>query len=429
MSPGADVEMILDIRELREPPQDREAFLILWARVERALQGRDLRAMPICVVDAGTAGKIRLEVARIASGSGPITSETRFSVVAVREKAQLRHRCKECADLGIERYGSFPCSAASGGAHRACDQHVCILDGSLTPTCGAHRPRCRERGCGRLATFRCAGRVCRRETAWCDQHRRARPNEPDFAYCPSCYTREFPPCERSGCTAVGTASCEHLSSVFRACGRRMCALHASRWQVFGGERLGLGRCSAHRNLTRLTPQDLMFQIVAGSAARRRRERLPSLYGFAYTLRRARHPDLALDYERILAMLGQLEATLGHAAGGRAAAQSIRDTWPTWERQLKEVQTAAVEGERLVARLRQLIRSEIPHDGPALAAATSLAEYRPARFRAGAQRRAMLYVHVPRDKHDVFNGPGDKRRHRFEAILKVTVRIEGGRRSR
>jgi len=429
MSPGADVELILDVRELRDPPQDRDGFLTLWARVERALQGRDLRTMPTCVVDAGAAGKIRLEAARIASGSGPVTAETRFSVVAVREKARLRHRCKECAALGIERYGPFPCSVFGGDAHRACDQHVRILDGSLTPTCGAHRPRCRDRYCDQLATFRCAGRICRREAAWCDQHRRSRHHEPDFAYCPSCYAREFPPCEKPGCTAIGTVACEHLSSAFRACRRRMCARHAWRWQVFGGERLGLGRCSAHRNVTRLAPQDLIFQIVAGSAARRRHERLPSLYGFAYTLRRARHPDLALDYKRIMEMLARSAASFDHSAAGRAAAQSIRETWPTWERQLKEIEAAAVDGERLVARLRQLIRSEIPQDGPALAATISLAEYRPVRVRAGTLLRAMLFVHVPLDRREVFNGAEDRRRRRYEAVLGVSVHIEGGRRRR
>jgi hypothetical protein len=429
MSPGADVELILDVRELDDPPHDRDGFLTLWARVERALRGQDLRAMPACVIDAGTEGKIRLEAVRVAVGAGPVSAATRFSVVAVRENALLRHRCKECATQGVERYGSFPCSVSAGGAHRACDQHVKILDGSLTPTCGAHRPRCHDRGCGQLATFRCAGRVCRRETAWCDQHRRSRPHEPDFAYCPSCYAREFPPCQRPGCTAIGTLACEHLSSVFTACGRRMCARHAWRWQVFGGERLGLGRCSTHRNVTRLASQDLIFQIVAGSAARRRRERLPSLHGFAYTLRRARHPDLALDYRGILDMLARLAATLDRSAAGRAAAQLIRDMWPTWERQLKEIEAAAVDGERLLTRLRQLIRSEFPQDGPALAAAISLAEYRPARVRAGTRRRAMLFVHVPPDRHEVFNGAEDRRRRRYEAVLGVSVHIEGGRRSR
>lgn len=423
MSPAADVELILDVRNLRTPPQDRDGFLALWARVERALRGRDLRASPACVVDAGAEGKLRLEVARIASSAGTVTDQTRFSVVAVREKPRLKHRCQECADRDIERYGPFRCSVREGGEHRVCDLHVIILDGSLTPTCGMHHPRCR--GCGQAATFRCAGRTCRHKTAWCDQHRRSHPHERDVGYCPSCYTREFPRCESPGCRGMGTIACEHQSRTFQACEKRMCALHAWRWQVFGGERLGLGCCSVHADVTRLPPDELIFQIVVGAAARRRRERLPSLYGFAHTLRRAGQPNLALDYKRVMGMLTRLAADLGSTAAGRAAADSVRKTWPTWERQLKDIEAAALQGEHLVTRLKQVVSSEVPRHGPALAAAISLAEYRPARARSG-DRPALLFVHVPPGQWDLFAGTANRHRRRYEAVLGVRVRIEGGK---
>jgi hypothetical protein len=424
MPPAADVEVVLDVRQLRTPPQDRDEFLALWARVEPALRGRNLRAAPACVVDMATEGQLRLEIARIAGGSGTVTDRTRFSIVAVREKPRLRHRCKECADQSVEQYGPFLCSVHDGGQHRACDRHVSILDGALTPTCGPHRPRCH--GCGRVATFRCAGPACRHETAWCDQHRRSRPHERDTDYCPSCYAREFPRCEKAECPGACTIVCEYLSTDFQRCPQRMCALHAWRWQVFGGERLGLGRCSAHADTTRLLPGELIFQIVAGTAGRRRRERLPSLRGFADTLRRAGHPDLALDYKRIMGMLSQLTASLDGTATGRAAGDLIRDTWPAWERQLKDIEAAAAEGERLVMQLKQVVRSEIPRHGPALAAAISLAEYRPVMSR---RQQALLFVHVPPDKHGLFIGTEGRHRRRYEAILGVSVRIEGGSKRR
>jgi hypothetical protein len=426
MPPAVDVELILDVRNLRTPPQDRNGFLALWTRVERALQGRDLRASPACVVNAGAEGKLRIEVTRIASGTGTVSAHTRFSIVAVREKPRLRHRCQECADQDIERYGPFPCSVREGGEHRVCDLHVSILEGSLMPTCAAHRPGCR--GCGQPATFRCAGRTCRHQTAWCDQHRRSRPHERDVTYCPSCYAREFPSCEKAGCKGTGTVACEYQSRAFQACGQRACALHAWRWQVFGGERLGLGRCSAHADVTRVPPDELIFQIVAGAAARRRRERLPSLYGFAHTLRRAGQPDLALAYKRVMGMLKRLAADLDSTVSGRASADLIRKTWPTWEQQLKDIETAAIEGDRLVTRLKQVVRSEVPRHGPTLAAAISLAEYRPARVRSGA-RRALLFVHVPPGKHELFTGTDDRHRRRYEAVLGVRVRIEGGKKRR
>jgi hypothetical protein len=423
----ADVELVLDVRELRQPPQDRDGFLALWARIEPALRGRDLRASRTCVLDAGADGRLRLEVERIAGGAGTVTAGTRFSVVAVREKPRLRHRCRECADQGIEQYGPFPCSVSDGGEHRVCDLHVTILDGSLTPTCGLHRPPCRD--CERPATFRCAGRGCHRQIAWCDRHRRAHPHERDISYCPSCYLLEFPQCEAPACAAVGTAGCEHTSRAFRTCPQRMCARHAWRWQVFGGERLGLARCSAHADVTRDPPEELIFQIVAGASARRHRARLPSLYGFAYTLRRAGHPSLALDYQGVMSMLTRLPAGLGDTGAAQAAARSIREMEPEWAGQIAEIEAAAVEGERLVTQLRQLIRSEVRNHGQELAAEISLAEYRPPRVRASGRRSALLFVHVPPGMHGLFIGTDGRHRRRYEAALGVRVNIEGGKKRR
>lgn len=430
------------MRDLRKPPGDRDGFATLWAKVESALHGRDLRAKPVHELYGGPEGAVRLEVARIADWmTGTVTADTRFSVVAVRERPRLLHRCKECADQGIEQYGPFPCSAAAeGDVHRTCDMHVSILDGALIPTCRAHRPRCRQ--CSQPATFRCAGRECRREVAWCDQHRMRHPQDRDVDYCPSCYAREFPCCEARECKAIGTVRCEHMNDVFQACGRRMCAIHARRWQVFGGERLGLGRCSAHANVTQLPSQELIFQIVAGASARRHRERLPSLQGFAHSLRRAGYGDLALDYEGIMRMLMNVQRGLGTAAPGRpetlarrggrvdareAAARAVQDMQPNWNRQLEESGAAAQEGERLMARLKQVIQADIPYHGQEIAAAIRLAEYRPAIVRNGQQvRGALLFVHVPDHMRGRFIGMQGRNRRRYDEVLGVSVQIEGGK---
>ena len=139
--------------------------------------------------------------------------------------------------------------------------------------------------------FWCAGNSCRRRVAWCQQHRKQHPQDPDVAYCPSCFATEFPPCEHPGCQAIGTVTCEHVSRTMEPCGRRMCTRHARRWQVFGGERLGLGRCTAHSRLTGL-PEEIVFQIVVGASIRRRPERLPSLAGFGHSLRLTGHLQLS-----------------------------------------------------------------------------------------------------------------------------------------
>lgn len=428
--PAPDVELILDVRDLRTPPGSRDEFAALWNLLEPALNGRDLRARRVHEL-VGADGTLRLEVARIAAGTGLVTAGTRFAVVAVRERSKLYYRCKECADGGHQEYGPFLCSDGSGSQeHRVCDRHVSILDGSLTPTCGEHRPGCQA--CGTPATFWCAGKSCRWKVAWCQRHRKQHPQDPDLAYCPSCYATQFPPCEAPGCAAIGTVTCEHVSRAMESCGRRMCTRHARRWQVFGGERLGLGRCSAHSRLTGLPPQEIVFQIVVGASSRRRAERLPSLPGFGHSLRLTGHLEMSVDYRAIFKMLTSLGESMSRRdavpAGStpervRAAAEKAL---PDWKRQLERTGADNEEGQRLLARLRQIVQQLLPRDGHAIASAITLAEYKPPRPGSQPPVPGRLFVIVPEDYRGLFIGSGGSRRQEYERHLGVEVKIHGGR---
>jgi hypothetical protein len=428
--PAPDIELILDVRDLRTPPGTREEFAALWNLLEPALNGRDLGARRVHKLE-GADGTLRLEVARIAAGAGLVTSGTRFAVVAVREPSKVHYQCKECAGDGRQAYGPFVCSDSSGGQeHRACDRHVSILDGSLTPTCGAHRPGCRA--CAAPAAFWCAGKSCRRKVAWCQQHRKQHPQDPDVAYCPSCYAAQFPPCEAPGCRAIGTVTCEHVSRAMEPCARRMCTRHARRWQVFGGERLGLGRCTAHARVTGLPPEDLMFQVIVGASTRRRPERLPSLAGFGHTLRLAGHLQLSVDYPTIFKMLKTIGGSAGRGSAGTAGSPAERvraaceSAEPGWVTAAAKVAGHNEEGERLVARLRQIVRELLPRDGAAIAAAITLAEYKPPRPGSQPPVPGRLFVNVPESYGGLFTGAGGSRRQEYERRLGVEVKIHGGR---
>lgn len=220
------------------------------------------------------------------------------------------------------------------------------------------------------------------------------------------------------------------------CGRRMCTIHARRWQVFGGEHVGLGRCSAHSRLSGLSAEELVFQIVVGASSRNRPERLPSLQGFAHNLRNSGHPKLALDYRAIFMMLSGLRDSLnrGNAAPGDSPAAraraAVEKAWPGWEKQYQEIGVSAVEGERLVAQLRHVVQELLPRDGYAIAAAITLAEYKPAQFRAGQEPRpARLFVHVPEEYRGLFMGKDRVRKQAYDQRLGVDVQIEGGRKRR
>jgi hypothetical protein len=385
----------------------------LWTSVEPALAGRDLSRKPVHELD-GADGLLRLEIVRLPPGTELVDEHTRFSIVAVRETARLRYRCAHCPGKGT--YGPFLCSTCpQDGDNRVCDEHVVILDGSLIATCPSHRPACQ---CGAPATFRCAGKACRREKSWCDAHRRRHPCDHDVDYCPSCYDVTFPSCDAQACADVGSVRCEHVSHDFRRCGGRMCSRHASRWQVFGGERVGLGRCAHHSQVRDLPPDEVLFQVVAGAALRRRKERLPSLQGFAHNLRGVHQHELALDFTWIHRTL---EALIHRAQRDATVSTAMADAKPLWDSQITKIATTTQVGRRLVEQLRTLVP-------PALAATIQFADYRPAAQRGGVSRPALLFVKVPEHQRGQFIGPKGANVRSYRDRLGVDVQIEGGRRT-
>jgi hypothetical protein len=197
----------------------------------------------------------------------------------------------------------------------------------------------------------------------------------------------------------------------------MCTRHASRWQVFGGERVGLGRCAEHSQVLGLSPEELFFQITAGAALRKRRERLPSLYGFAHNLRGVHQDERALDYPWIHRMLA---ASTRRAQGDATVLAAMAEANPLWDKQLAAITEAAVQGRRLVEQLRGLLP-------PALAATIAYADYRPPALRGGATRRALLFVRVPEHQRGQFIGPKGANIKSYRDRLGVDVQIEGGRR--
>ncbi|ONI89693.1 hypothetical protein ALI22I_14420 [Saccharothrix sp. ALI-22-I] len=421
---SGEVELVLDVRGLRNAPTSPDGFAELWDAVEPVLVGRDLGQRPVHELHSPD-GLVRLEVARLPGGVRVVDGNTRFAIVAVRERARLRYRCRHCTAEGEATYAPFVCTSCPPGDsdNRVCDRHVVILDGALVANCQDHHPTCQA--CSAPAVFRCAGRVCRRERAWCADHRKPHPRDPDVDYCPSCYDDVFPRCENRSCTDIGTVRCEHVSRDLRRCDHRICTRHARRWQVFGGERMGLGRCEQHGGMRGVSPDELMFQIVVGAAARKRKERLPSLQGFAHNLRNSGHRDLALDYDRIHRLLGVLGREV---ARDRSASNAMSEMRPVWDRQLAALATTSQEGMRLVERLKRLVIANDRQFGADIAAGIELAEYKPPLQRdGGVGRPARLFVKVPEHLRGRFIGPGGQSIRAYREGLGVEVQIEGGRR--
>ncbi|KUN96877.1 KH domain-containing protein [Streptomyces caeruleatus] len=421
-APDSQVDVVLDLRHWPTPTDGQEALVGLWQQLEPALHAKPLAAGSTHVWESES-GRITVEIMRVDARLERANADTHFAIAAVRQRSALVYRCAVCERGNRSGYGSFRCRgcADAGRPDRICVDHAVVLDGALLPSCADHRPSCR--GCARTAVFWCSGRDCRATVAWCAEHRRRHPQDPDTDYCPDCYDHAFPVCERPGCQAVGTARCDWLDPAGHSCGRSACTRHAHRWQVFGYERVGIGLCRQHHQVHSLTADEILWQIC-GTAGRRRGQRMPSLAAFGHNLRTARHVELAVDYRSIRARLSSLHTRLS-AMPPSPALRAVERAAPDWDRQLEDLMGTAQQGEVLVERLRALVRELDHRFGAELAAGLTLAEYKPPRppeFGGG------LWVRVPEHLIGKFIGPQGSRIKDYTARLGLKVDLHGRRRT-
>ena len=240
---------------------DLEAFVAAWREVEARLRDRQLSPGTVLPV---TLEKGRLDFT-VLSPLEPATigPDTEFGIVSVLEQRRVheQHRCATCAGDGRLTYAPFTCAECPQGSAQVCDEHARLLPGGMAATCPAHEPACAE--CSSPATARCPGPNCRSRSAWCSTHLRTHESDPATGYCAACLDRLFPACGvSSSCPGVGSVSCDHVDDGGRRCGSRRCPRHAWRWQVFGPQRLGLGRCEAHASTRTDSAADVLYQILA-----------------------------------------------------------------------------------------------------------------------------------------------------------------------
>ncbi len=410
MNAGADLEVVLDVRDWPDRPQTPADFEDLWAGIESALLDCDLAGRPVYSLQ-GPEGELHVRLARVRPGSSSVlTATSRVQIVSVLEApTSLPDHCTECARQGTETYGPFQCAQCRSAdpARRLCDNHVEVLDGALLAHCPEHRPTCVD--CGSPAIFRCAGDRCATKRAHCSRHRVTHPNDPDLSYCPTCYADAYPTCEQSRCRNIGSVRCEASDQQLQRCGIQVCPEHAGRWQVFGGESMGLGLCARHKQaLGQLRPEEILRQIIVGTGLRAGHpgtEPLPSLRGFAFSLRKLNHYQSAGDYAWILATAEAIGAQAGGGSPRGRKLQTLvterskgtgrprRTGWSEELAKIKHSNRAGGVGDQLVTRLRELVAQRIRPDGERLAAQLRLADYVPARKRNDQMQPALLFVHV------------------------------------
>jgi hypothetical protein len=391
------IELMLDLRNYRERPKGGKEFFELWQKIEPALEGRRLTPGRPHVLEAGESGTVRLEVIDARPEDEMVTHHTAFAVYSVLEQPRILYPCQQCKREGKHTYGPFICEACGkddrGG--RCCDDHVAILDGSMRSTCIEQVPSC---PCGRKATFWCQGRNCRRSKAWCDEHRHPHRHNRDVWYCRECYTLEFPECGHAGCANTGTIACEHVDPTSgRSCGARTCAVHARRWQIFGPHAEGLGLCEQHQGLRQFGDSDLIYQLVAGTAARRRRgwsrTHLPSLNAVRHTFLNVRGKPY--DPSTLSQLFDTVAAKLDRSKGLEGEmAYLIQENAPRRKEGVKKNEEAQALGRQHFEKLRRVLVS-MGLDPIANALVYS-------DFRASTN---VLYVHLPQQLRGRLIGRG------------------------
>lgn len=426
-----DVDVVLDLRRWPTRVREQADWLRLWADIERALSGTDLRKRPAHQLRL-PGGVLQLNAVRVRpSGAGVMQPRLTCRIVNVLEAPAVRRPCAACSKKASE--GVFRC-APCGPKAGYCSEHAHFLDGDLAATCATHRPRCAD--CGKAATFHCAGEQCRGRRAFCHAHRRAHAQAPGWAYCPSCLQAGSPQCSVSRCPSPGFAACEFTDDRLHGCGSRLCTGHLRRWQIYGPDRVGLALCSRHEQALRgASPEDLVRRIVAGTHTRTvadpdDAETLPTVRGVEYTLRNFGHFAAASDPQWIHRTLCAAPRGFGSAGGAEAVAKLVsrRDNGGqgSWRTEMAKRRDDNDLGGEIWSQLCDILRRE---DGGAdLARALEYQSYTRPRPHNGQPGR--LFLIVPPARRRVFGDWQDWMGEQLTAARGVEIVVQrhrgGGR---
>lgn len=419
-TPPAPVPVSLDVREYREPLPDADAYLALWQRIEPHLLHVDPREGRSLRLDLGDRGALTLQLLDPAGNPDAFGPGTQFAVRGILETARVRYACGPCAAAGSRTYGPFQCHVCNeekgkDGGTRLCDRHVVILEGAFRTVCPDHTPACPA--CGRPGVFWCDGSGCKNRKAWCAAHRVPHPGDARTSYCWGCFDDRFPTCVAPRCGQTGYLRCEHVrSGGGGTCPHRVCAAHAGRWQIYGPHRRGLALCPAHiAGLRGMSREDVVFQIVAATALRRRSRAdgpalLPRLSVVRHILIHVRNE--VLDMGVVDALFTRLRATAGSTGAGAEMA-TLLDA----HARVREQDLTVFRGDQEVGRrhYEALLRMLVAAGRGQLAERLSFSDFKP--------KSNVLYVRVPPDVAGLFIGRGGSGIRDLGARLGVTLKVE------
>jgi hypothetical protein len=428
----SEIDIMLDLRGWQTPASGPGELVALWPQIEGELRGTSLKRGDTYRALARTSQPTT--VIALSTWSA-LDSGSVFRIQGLVEPPALRRPCRLCGLAGDKRAGEFQCQTcrSTGLDTGVCSRHVRVLNGAysrsrLLVSCQEHAPRCHD--CAAAAEFWCIGPSCRGNGAWCATHRRSHRNSPEVGYCHGCYELVFPQCLLSGCQEPGVNRCEYVDRALgQACGVKLCNRHVARWQVFGYEKVGLARCSKHRRVAELGDPDVIFQVVAGTAARHLqtssrdgvRYFLPTLGSVKNILLKGR--NRAYDEMAALSLYQALLKDL-QAAGPRQPLQVkmkelLERASSRWDEFLGNANARRMQGSPYFNALKKVLLQRGERE---LAEGITMSDFIPNYIR-GDPPTPGLFVRVPDHLKPRFIGRGGANIQAYGAAIGCTVKTE------
>lgn len=410
MATSQPIQVILDLTAYQEELQGAKDFVALWNSIAPTLVGRTFEEGADYKIEQRNKGLIQIHIITLPHEDLVVTQQTNFAIYSVIEKPKVKHKCHICSD-----YGPFRCMESK---KRVCENHVTILDGSMMPFSPHYAPKCNS-GNNKTAAFWCDGPTCKGKIPWSESYRRNHPNDLDHWYCPDCYKIKFPKCSHSNCQETGSSKCEHVDSVTKeTCNNAVCNRHVKRWQVYGPNKRGLSLCEQHRNIKRLSDDEILYQIIAGTVKRKSGSRkwafpIPSLQSFRHIFMNTRKRLYELDF--INKQIEAIPKKLSNNKFDRKVIRAINEGKNWRVQNLKRGVDAHIEGRKVFAQLQNHLRGVYNSKISMLAEEIEYSDYKP--------KDRVIFIRLDDEYRGYFVGRGGQNIKSFESALGIKIRFE------
>lgn len=411
------IEIILDLRGFLKKLATPSDYISFWKDLERYFYGKKVEAGKSYRLESGDdMGVIQINVISCSSSILKISDGSKFAVHSVLDNPSLKYQCSDCLKINSKTYGPFSCQDVNC-KKRLCVDHAIILDGNMKAFCSDHAPRCNATG--KIGSFWCYGPKCRGKIAWSDDYRRSHPYNSDYWYCPECFDIKFPKCSSETCDDIATNKCDYFDRVSnKICGKNICNKHLTRWQIYGPNQNGLNLCQQHNRVGTFSQEEIIFQIISGTATRNlrkfkkfQRTFLPTLQMIKYIFINTQNTvfEIPKIYEMIKDVYWGLDK---NTKLGKQMVLEIENSFRKWDEDIKRASNSKEIGLSFFNTLKNTL---LLSNHSELAASISFSDY--------SSRTNILFIRLPIGLRGKLIGKGGSHINELQRIVGCKISFE------